>query len=131
MLGWEPFVEPWRTKFSWEWQELVPVPFFRLHVDADDVLAVNFTDSLISLFHKVKETWTEDYMLSNVQNKVAQASRRRSPFVPYQLLNDTGSDLWYTTNVKMANTYDPLRQEHPQTNEGWTLVKVGQMVKFN
>jgi len=107
----------------------MPVPFFRLHVDADDVLAMNMTDSLISLFHTVKESWTEDYLLSTVQNKGAQACRRRSPFVPYQLLNDTGSDLWFTTNVKMADTYDPLRQEHPQTNEGWTLVQAGQSVR--
>ncbi|CAB3365707.1 Hypothetical predicted protein [Cloeon dipterum] len=132
LSGWEPLVEPWRTKFTWEWQELVPVPYFRLHVDADDTLSFNLTDSFISLFHIVKETWTEDYILSTVQNKnLSQNYRRRSPFVPYQLLNDTGSDLWFTTNVKMADTYDPLKNEHPQTNEGWTLVKAGQTMPFD
>ncbi|XP_059469653.1 intermembrane lipid transfer protein VPS13D isoform X2 [Neocloeon triangulifer] len=132
LSGWEPLVEPWRAKFSWEWQELVPVPFFRLHVDADNVLALNVTDSLVSLVHAVKDTWTQDLNTEGVVVTQQQPRKRRSPFVPYQLLNDTGSDLWFTTNVRMADAYDPLGQEHPQqTNEGWTLVMAGEKIPFD
>ena len=61
----------------------------------------------------VKDNWTEDYcnpcrnVHGNEDNPSKPISgivalRRRSPFVPFALKNDTGSVLWFTVLVKTS-----------------------------
>lgn len=59
----------------------------------------------------VKDNWTQDYCSphrsvqgaeENQKTMAAVGLRRRSPFVPFALKNDTGSVLWFTVLVKTS-----------------------------
>jgi len=75
-------------------------------ITSDEVLNVNITSTLMELYSMVKDNWTQDYYSPN---KVCQSDdyqksgtlglRRRSPFVPFALKNDTGSVLWFTVLI--------------------------------
>lgn len=84
----------------------------QVHATSDEVLNINITSTLMELYSMVKDNWTQDYY--NV-HRVGQGSddyqksttggtglRRRSPFVPFALKNETGSVLWFTVLITMT-----------------------------
>ncbi|XP_032690797.1 vacuolar protein sorting-associated protein 13D isoform X2 [Odontomachus brunneus] len=110
LSGWEPFIEPWRASIQWE-QLTGSFDLKKLHVtiDSQDSVNVNVTLTLVELVQLVKHNWTQDYYLSNgpvsATAKLAtkgQWYRRRSPFVPFALKNDTGCSLWFKTFIATA-----------------------------
>jgi vacuolar protein sorting-associated protein 13D len=115
LSGWEPFVEPWRAIIQWE-QMLFNSPDSKklsVSINSQDSLNVNVTLTLVELVQLVKHNWTQDYYLSNgglIVDKPAikgQVYRRRSPFIPFALKNDTGCKLWFKTFIATAdNTID-------------------------
>lgn len=118
LSGWEPFMEPWRANVQWEQTLANSLESKKLHVriNSQDSLNVNVTLTLVELVQVVKHNWTQDYYLSNgglVVDKPAikgQVYRRRLPFIPFALKNDTGCKLWFKTFIATADdTIDVVR----------------------
>ncbi|OWF52509.1 Vacuolar protein sorting-associated protein 13D [Mizuhopecten yessoensis] len=149
LSGWEPFLEQWRCHL--EWKKYVKNNEEKTHfqINAQDVLNINITSALLEQYRKTKLTWTEDYykhISTNVtqsngspQDPVPLASqRRRIPFVPFLIHNQTGCPLWFHTVT--TNPSKTTRLTGP--NEGqvtgsayinaskWTKVKPGQQMSF-
>lgn len=103
LSGWEPFLEPWRCTTTWQ-KNLIgklgehspsnefpsKAPELELSVHSRKILDLNVTSTLLTLYRTVSSTWTEDYQ----QQK---SDKRRTPFVPFALRNETGSPLWFRT----------------------------------
>ncbi|CAM9137825.1 unnamed protein product [Lampetra planeri] len=121
LSGWEPFIEPWPCLLSWQQQaagRLHP-PRVKLSVRAKQRLDVNITSVLLEQYNTTKSSWIADYC--NKQEVTPQASpplswmgtsvdppslghtdiklggKRRQPFVPYALHNQTGCTMWFAT----------------------------------
>lgn len=106
LSGWEPFIEPWSFKMVWERVKRSDVSEQTgITVKSEDILNVNVTSTLVELYKTVKENWTEDYYCTNNSRLTSSIAghRRRSPFVPYALRNDTGSRVFFTTFVTTAD----------------------------
>ncbi|CAG0881810.1 unnamed protein product, partial [Cyprideis torosa] len=101
--GWEPLMEPWRCAVGWGTENNVRSYDIRVESEETEVLNLNLTSTLIELFQLVKTNWTEDYALNqrdkersrSVSQRPANSYilRRRTPFLPFELKNDTGSQL--------------------------------------
>lgn len=82
----------------------------QIQVQSEELLNINVTSTLLKLYSMVKDNWTQDYCNphrtnqgpEDSQKSGAVALRRRSPFVPFALKNDTGSILWFTVLVKTS-----------------------------
>ncbi|XP_058797313.1 intermembrane lipid transfer protein Vps13D isoform X2 [Phymastichus coffea] len=138
LSGWEPFVEQWRASMQWEQtlsSSLSPKRF-RIRVDSQDSMNVNITSTLVELFTMVKENWTQDYSLftdTSTSNK--KNYRRRSPFVPFALKNETGSKIWFKTLLATAEDDKIIDREFLRKNalnkdETWLEVSAGDTVPF-
>lgn len=111
LSGWEPFIEPWRANIDWEQIFISSLDPKRLNVSINsyDSVNVNITLTLVELVQLVKHNWTQDYYLSNGNTIVGKSStrgqvyRRRSPFIPFALKNDTGCRLWFKTFIATAD----------------------------
>lgn len=141
LSGWEPFVEPWRAKVNWEQTLASNLSRKRLQmrVESQDSVNVNVTHTLVQLVSLVKENWTQDYASNGSGQKSfasgQQGYRRRSPFIPFALKNETGSKLWFKTYISSADDLkelgdDSLRKELKQRDETWLEVPTGETVPF-
>ncbi|XP_020286741.1 vacuolar protein sorting-associated protein 13D isoform X3 [Pseudomyrmex gracilis] len=111
LSGWEPFIEPWQANIRWEQMLTSSLDPKRLHlsIDSNDSVNVNVTLTLVELVQMVKYNWMQDYYLSNggittgKSSTKGQVYRRRSPFIPFALKNDTGCKLWFKTFIATAD----------------------------
>ncbi|XP_057336557.1 intermembrane lipid transfer protein Vps13D isoform X1 [Microplitis mediator] len=136
LSGWEPFLESWKATVQWE-SIKNSVNSRRLHVrvDSEDSVNVNITSTFVELMKLVKDNWTQDYSSSS-QKAVSlqlQNYRRRSPFVPFALKNDTGSKLWFKTFIAVAAEVSNTRfntADFVQRDKTWTEVASGETIPF-
>ncbi|XP_063232383.1 intermembrane lipid transfer protein Vps13D [Bacillus rossius redtenbacheri] len=143
LSGWEPFTEPWRCEV--EWRNDVQAEGknrTQLSLTAQDILNVNITSTLVDLYKNVKENWTQDSLSYRDRSdgcdmgKVVTSPpgyRRRSPFVPFALRNNTGCKLWFATLIKSTDSAYETSQEQDallERNEKWTLVSPSEAVPF-
>ncbi|XP_020712491.2 intermembrane lipid transfer protein Vps13D isoform X3 [Athalia rosae] len=116
LSGWEPFIEPWRATFQWEQTltNLLTLKRLQISVNSEDSMNVNVTSTLVELVKLVKDNWTQDYYLSNKDTLLSKpfgsptGYRRRSPFVPFALKNETGSKLWFKTIIATTDTINEI-----------------------
>ena len=109
LSGWEPFVEPWKAKFSFSKSSSEAM---KIAVQSDDILNLNVTSCFVDLYQETFKRWTEDFYgllkasdsvtgstLVEAEAELAFTSglRRRMPFVPFELRNKTGVPLWFAT----------------------------------
>ncbi|XP_015598611.1 vacuolar protein sorting-associated protein 13D isoform X2 [Cephus cinctus] len=142
LSGWEPFVEPWRATIEWEQtltSSLAPKRL-QMSVNSNDSVNVNITSTLVELVQLVKHNWTQDYYLSS-KDVVSRpfgsppGYRRRSPFVPFALKNETGSWIWFKTFIATADGVKEVGQ-HCETkgilnkDETWIEVAPEATVPF-
>nr|XP_031830525.1 vacuolar protein sorting-associated protein 13D isoform X1 [Nomia melanderi] len=143
LSGWEPFVEPWRTTVQWEQTLTNSLNSKRLQmsVDSQDSVDVNVTSTLIELFELVKNNWMQDFYLTSLKdinvNKPTngQAYRRRLPFIPFALKNETGCNLWFKTIIATANDTKDVEFNFKQKDvfekdDTWIEVVPGGTVPF-
>lgn len=144
LSGWEPFIEPWRANIQWEQAHAGPFDLKKLYVtiDSQDSVNVNVTLTLVELVRLVKHNWTQDYYLSNgpvptigKSMSKGQVYRRRSPFVPFALKNDTGCKLWFQTSIATAgdamDTGKNVQMKNPVCkDETWIEVDPGDTKPF-
>lgn len=142
LSGWEPFLEPWTCQLQWE--HSFGASRLQTFVTSKDPLNINITSTLVELYSNVKENWTQDYYNPKDRSDAVTSSktlgsppgyRRRSPFVPFALKNDTGSRLWFTT-ITTSNDYfaEPSFNKSPSpsdTRENWISVDSGDTVPFS
>ncbi|XP_016844832.1 vacuolar protein sorting-associated protein 13D isoform X2 [Nasonia vitripennis] len=138
LSGWEPFVEQWRASMQWE-QTLsssLSSKRLRIRIDSQDSVNVNVSSTLVELITTVKENWTQDYYLLTDSSKGNNKNyRRRSPFVPFALKNETGSKIWFKTLIATAEDdkivdREFLRKNALKRDETWLEVGVGDTIPF-
>lgn len=104
LSGWEPIIESWRFDATWSFC-LTQLPKHQsrlnLKINSNDVLKLNITGTLMELFEMVRNNWTEDYYESDANT--VSILRRRSPFVPFAIKNETGMSIKFTTIVAAAD----------------------------
>ncbi|KMQ93281.1 vacuolar protein sorting-associated protein 13d [Lasius niger] len=144
LSGWEPFVEPWQANIEWEQPFTGSLESKRLYVsiNSQDSVNVNVTLTLVELVQLVKHNWTQDYLSndSTIIGKSAtrgQVYRRRSPFVPFALKNDTGCRLWFKTFIAIADdridigkTSSQARKSVSSKDDTWIEVTPGGTMSF-
>lgn len=130
LSGWEPIIEPWICKISWE--KNMPQMLktrLKLKVQSDHTLNFNMTSTFMDLYRQVKENWINDFMKkSSVAQKGTMSFRRRSPFIPFALKNDTGSSLKFTLLLSNLNTPKPLI---PNNEDNWIIAEAGDTIPFS
>ncbi|XP_060085097.1 intermembrane lipid transfer protein VPS13D-like [Ylistrum balloti] len=149
LSGWEPFLEQWRCHLEWKKYVKNYEETTHFQINAQDMLNINITSALLEQYRKTKVTWTEDYykhMPTNIsqsnespQEPVSTASqRRRIPFVPFLIHNQTGCPLWFhtvTTNPSKITRLTGPNEGHLSGSayinaSKWTKVKPGQQMSF-
>ncbi|XP_054721064.1 intermembrane lipid transfer protein VPS13D-like [Uloborus diversus] len=144
LSGWEPVIEPWKCNINWKILPIQSKPGRKLHcnISSDDAINFNVTSALIELCKTVKTNWTEDYLNMCSKNKNSTVTeihspgcyRRRLPFVPFALKNDTGCKLWFATQITSADqqSLNLETQSMPAQNSKyalqWTEVPAGNLI---
>lgn len=154
LSGWEPLIELWKCESNWSCSaSSASLQQNRLHlqVKSDDMLKLNITTTIIELFNLVYDNWMQDYYGSGSVNSkelsidsspstsLLQNYRRRNPFVPFALKNDTGLNLSFTTfisapgsgsfNVGSSSTKSEVNCKW--SAQQWSLVEPGAIIPFN
>ncbi|XP_029047151.1 vacuolar protein sorting-associated protein 13D isoform X1 [Osmia bicornis bicornis] len=144
LSGWEPFVEPWKATVHWEQTLTNSLNSKRLQmsVDSQDSVDVNITSTLVELIELVKNNWMQDfYSISNKDVNVNKATgngtayRRRMPFIPFALKNETGCKLWFKTIIATADDTKDIGQNFKSKNvfqkdDTWLEVVPGDTIPF-
>uniref|UniRef100_A0A0A9WG36 Vacuolar protein sorting-associated protein 13D n=3 Tax=Lygus hesperus TaxID=30085 RepID=A0A0A9WG36_LYGHE len=143
LSGWEPFIEPWSCNVIWDQTigSRVSTTGRDIAISSKEALNINITSSLVELYKSVKEIWTQDYYTPK-ENIAAKNTgdlkslssppgyRRRSPFVPFALKNDTGCRLYFSTIVSHENNLME-RKKVPDSEMVWTAVDPKTTVPFS
>lgn len=104
----------------------------QLEVEAREILNINVTSTLTELYHVVKNNWLRDLSSSKESKQVMGSPeyRRRLPFVAFELKNETGSTLHFTTMIsEMDKSFDTVDFDRP--DERWVKVAPGETVPFS
>lgn len=152
LSGWEPLIEPWKCEAAWNYSLGTGIQRNRLNlkITSDSELKLNVTTTIIELYQLVHENWTQDYYNASAAQSTTQSSsnlvhlaasvtsttnyRRRTPFVPFALKNDTGGDLWFTTMVSSFSgnqTTSSIEATTTSDSTGWTSVAAGATHTFS
>nr|XP_018896804.1 PREDICTED: vacuolar protein sorting-associated protein 13D isoform X1 [Bemisia tabaci] len=145
LSGWEPFIESWLCEIKWQYYSKTGTSLrnerLELNILSQEVLNVNITSTFIELYSSVKENWYQEYnsnqnTLDDSDKAASPVSyRRRAPFIPFALKNQTGSKLWYTPIL--ANTDSDWNLETSpelqalEENRSWLCVEPGATVPFS
>ena len=86
-----------------------------------DLININLTQAMLELFRVVKTKWGEDYYnLSDEESlsvpQTPPASRRRTPYVPFALYNNTGCPLMFHTSVVEVENKNTRRSRQSSGN---------------
>lgn len=89
----------------------------------------------MELYRQVKDSWLQDYYKEGGALQANGLSspltyKRRSPFVPFALKNDTGLPLQFTTFVTDTKHLKGSRGQS-ETTDRWDLVAPGETVPFS
>lgn len=130
--GWEPLIEPWKCEVDWNYNFAhFGAALNRLHlkVTSDDLLNLNVTRTVIDLFQLVKDNWIQDYYAGASLSNTSEI-RRRTPFIPFAIKNETGVPLWFATLT--ATPGDDIKSKDLLQQETiWTSVETSAIVPFS
>lgn len=109
----------------------------QLNIESQDELNINITSSFMELYKQVHDNWIQDYYntgnISQGNGKDMDSPpgyRRRSPFVPFALMNESGLPLHFTTLISdMDLTFHS--DQSMEVTDRWILVAPGQTVPFS
>lgn len=137
LSGWEPFIEPWKCKVSWNFfiraqtNNLQKISF---QIEAEETLNINITSALLDLYQNIKNNWIEEYYKASGMESIY---RRRSPFVPFAVKNDLGCKLWFSTAITSSDKDDinkhkslEMFEEAKSKELNWIEVHAGQIIPF-
>ncbi|XP_044753631.1 vacuolar protein sorting-associated protein 13D [Coccinella septempunctata] len=142
LSGWEPVIEPWNCNITWHKTLSAALVKNRLNIEvrSKEILNVDITSTLLDLYQKVKDNWTRDYYSvkdkngENRENDCKQIChsptfKRRSPFVPFALKNDTGSTLYFSTVISEVDDLEATQSGH--RDDSVIIVAPGDTVPFS
>lgn len=92
------------------------------------MLNINITSALTELYKQVKDSWLQDYYTTNLKSQITPSYKRRSPFVPFAIRNETGSLIFFRTLI--SDHVDEL-DTHLNTDTKWIGVSPGEVVPFS
>ena len=145
LSSWEPCIEPWHCGLDWASNVLGTSSVkTSINLKSTDLININVTSSMLELFKVVQANWGEDYYnlsADDPQGAVPQtppAYRRRTPFVPYALQNNTGCPLMFYTSVvdvegkklKRYREYSGNRVMEESAGKVWRSVGVNEVIPF-
>lgn len=147
LSGWEPFIEPWLCTIEWNKKVINTASGgarLSLQLKAEEAMQINITSSLLELFRMVKSSWTDDYY-NRDRGDAADAARgglsggspvsyrRRSPFIPFSLFNQTGLKLSFSTFTAFTHGGDEKDSFafRPHDRQKWEYVSDGETVPFS
>ncbi|CAL1290806.1 unnamed protein product [Larinioides sclopetarius] len=144
LSGWEPAVEPWKCSVKWKIQPMQSKDGKKVvfNISSPDAINFNVSSSLIELFKTVKKNWTEEYLNINNRGKESVSTdmnspgcyRRRLPFMPFALKNDTGCKIWFATQITSVKQQsldlgnDNLPAQNSKFSLSWTEVPADSLV---
>ena len=144
LSGWEPFMEPWLCSVDWCKKVLrstTDAARLSVQLTAKDTMQINITSSLLELFRMVKSSWTDDYynrdtydgegVRGNLSGGSPVSYRRRSPFIPFTLLNQTGLTLSFSTFTAFTHGRGGGRKSGPSSKQEWVQVLDGHTTPFS
>lgn len=106
-----------------------------MRIESKELLNVNVTSTLIELYKQVRDNWMQDFYSSSKEPNSTKTQsnslgfRRRSPFVPFAIKNETGSSLRFTP---MTSDLDELYEHKSGKKEHkWYNVEHGNTVPFS
>ncbi|KAF7280409.1 hypothetical protein GWI33_006075 [Rhynchophorus ferrugineus] len=129
LSGWEPVIEPWLCKIMWE-KTLSQNRRNRLQlkIESEHTFNFNITSTFMDLYKQVKESWMDDFLkMTRSEQKMAGSFKRRSPFIPFALKNDTGSSLRFTLLTSDLNTPKPTVSDGSR----WISAEPGETIPFS
>lgn len=130
--GWEPLIEPWKCDVEWNYNfGHFGTSLNRLHlkITSEDQLNLNITRTVIELFQLVKDNWIQDYFGGGTSSTSTSEIRRRTPFVPFAIKNETGVPIWFAT--LSATPGDGIKSKSLlQPDSKWTPVETSATVSF-
>ena len=130
LSSWEPMMEPWKCSLGWKIggqnnKRLV------VSIDAEDTINFNCTTTLMELYRRVKADWTNTDNITTDESLSAAlirgCTRRRMPFTPFAIKNETGLSVWFRRLSK--------GKAGPSSSSGavdqWVQVEDGQEMEFS
>ena len=137
LSAWEPCMEPWGCTIDWLNTRLASTASRNaINVKSTEIVNLNITSTFLDLARMVKVNWGEDYY-SGVEaaedsSQLTLTPRRRTPFVPFALKNQTGCALVFHCRVVAADGGKQMRhEEEAQDRERvWLRVTDGETVPF-
>lgn len=147
LSGWEPIVEPWKCEADWNYSfgTTDQTNRLQLKICSDELLRLNITTTLIELFNLVYKNWSQDYFSAATKSLINDTGigyRRRNPFVPFALKNETGVKLRFTTFISGPGTGldvsdasdvsdSSASQQQRVEEQHWKFVDPGTTVPFS
>jgi len=141
LSAWEPCMEPWQCSVDWT-NSILGSSGTRnaINIKSSDVVNINITSAMLELYRVVRSNWGEDYYnlsTDDSQYSVPQtppAFRRRTPFVPYAIQNNTGCTLVFHTRVVATDSRRKKKtsasiQNQEEVKE-WKKVEDGETIPF-
>uniref|UniRef100_A0A1I8J3G7 UBA domain-containing protein n=1 Tax=Macrostomum lignano TaxID=282301 RepID=A0A1I8J3G7_9PLAT len=129
LSGWEPFIEPWSFQFNWinkllDTSDDSSEMTFAFKISSNSLLNANLTKHMLDLYESAQKriyqtrkessavtiattatTVAEQRSTALSARRVSTAvgsGRRRSPFVPFRLVNRTGCDVHYKVQTRYS-----------------------------
>ena len=144
LSAWEPLMEPWKCSIGWK---LIPIGVqtkgqkLVCTFETEDPVNFNVTSTLLDLYHQTKKDWTSEervlLMPSSISlSQIRGSTRRRMPFVPFAIRNETGLRLWFCTQTKTrlqssrAASCAVTTMMDPE-KENWQEVEDGGEIQFS
>lgn len=127
LSSWEPLMEPWKCSVGWKVGE--ENKRLAISMEAEETVNFNLTTTLMELYRRVKVDWSAtetSWKATTAQQVMARGcTRRRMPFTPFTIKNDTGLALWFRrlTKDSMGPSYSVVEQ--------WIKVDVGEEMQFS
>ncbi|KAL1513260.1 hypothetical protein ABEB36_002689 [Hypothenemus hampei] len=135
LSGWEPIIEPWICNFVIDKvasQNLMKNRL-KIKIESQHTFNVNVTSAFMELYKQVKQNWTSEFLKyapKESNEKRAISFRKRYPFVPFALKNDTGNSLKFTTHITDLNTQKKsLNQLEDEAH--WFTAVPGAIIPFS
>lgn len=126
LSGWEPLIEPWKCDATWSYSlgsSGMQRNRLKLKLNSEDMLKFNVTSTSIELYQIVHTNWTQDYYGQPMSISTNQKTKRRSPFVPFAIRNQTGVRLWFA----LTRSETPLASSDTR----WTPLEPNAVTSFS
>lgn len=93
LSGWQPVLERWPCESDWRLEaDQEKKSKISFSIASSDRLSLVITNSYLQQYRAVIQSWVDEYERLTKQAE-KQVARRRSPFIPFAIKNETGCDI--------------------------------------